>query len=107
MLTPIFLPNLDLFLKPTLIHVPIDFEIEPPILESQIPLIGKECEFQFLDLDATIESKLTLESKHDFSELVLIPEHFILEPKPIISTNHILLLDIGIDYNISVMIFQD
>ena len=67
----------------------------------------KGCEFQFLDLDSTLESKLTLEPKIDFPELVLVSEPIILEPKSTIPSNHILLLDIGIDHDDSVMIFQD
>jgi len=67
----------------------------------------KECEFQFLDLDSTLEPKLTLETKVDFLELVLVPEPIILEPKSIILPSHILLLDIDIDHDDSVMIFQD
>ena len=67
----------------------------------------KECEFQFLDLDSTLEPKLTLKPKVDFSELVLIPESIILKPKSTILLNHILFLDIGIDHDDSVMIFQD
>ena len=45
MLTPVSLPNLDPFLESTLISIPIDFEIEPPVLKSHIPLMEKECEF--------------------------------------------------------------
>ena len=45
MLTLVSLPNLDPILEPTLIHVPIELKIEPPILDSHIPLMGKECEF--------------------------------------------------------------
>ena len=74
-------------------------------MDSHIPL-GKECEFQFFDLDLTLESNLTVESKLDLShilESVLIPVPLILEP----SSNHIPLLDQGIDYNDSRMIFQD
>ena len=97
MLTPIFLPNLDQFPEPTFIPVPIDLEIESPILDSQISLMGKECEFQFLDLDSTLEHKLTLEPKVDFPELVLVPKPIILEPKSITSSNHILFLDKGVD----------
>ena len=69
--------------------------------------MGKECEYQFLDLDSTLEPKLTLEPKVDFHELVLVPEPIILESKSTIPPSHILLLDIGIDHNDSVMIFQD
>ena len=66
MLTPVFLPNLDQFFKSTFISVPIDLEIESLILDNHIPLMGKECEFQFLDLDSTLEPKLTLDLKVDF-----------------------------------------
>ena len=58
-------------------------------------------------MDSTLEPKLTLEPKVDFFELILILEPIILEPKSTISPNHILLLDIGIDHDDSVMIFQD
>ena len=64
----------------------------------------KECEFQFLDLDSTLEPKLTLGSKVNFLELVLISEPIILEPKSTIPPSHIVLLDIGIDHDDSVMI---
>jgi len=77
------------------------------ILDSHIPLMGKECEFQFLDLDSTLEPKLTLEPKVNFTELVLVPEPIILESKSTILPSHILLLDIGINHDDSVMIFQD
>ena len=107
MLTPVSLFDLDLIPKSTLTSVSIDFENEPPILDSHIPLMGKECEFQFLDLDSTLESKLTLEPKVDFPELVFILEPIILEPKSTIMPSHILLLDIGIEHDDSVMIFQD
>ena len=52
-----------------------------------------------------LEPKLTLEPKVDFFELVLVPEPIILEPKSTIPPSHI--LDIGIDHDDSVMIFQD
>ena len=45
MLTPVFLPNLDQFFKPTFIPIPIDLERESPILDSHIPMMKKECEF--------------------------------------------------------------
>ena len=93
MLTPVFLPKLDPFPKPTLIRVSIDFKIEPPLLDSHISLMEKEYEIKFFDLDWTLEPKLTLEPKVDFLELVLIPELFISEPKSSIPQNHILLLD--------------
>jgi len=106
-LTLISLSNLDLFLEPTLIPVPIDLEIESLILDSRIPLMKNEHEFKFFDLDPTIEPKPTFKPKLDFTELVLVPEPFILQPKSIIPPSHILLLDQGIDYNNSKMIFQD
>jgi len=80
MLTPIFLPNLDQFFEPTFIPVPIDLEIESPILDSHIPLKGKECEYQFLDLDSMLEPKLTLEPKVEFLELVLFLNLSFLSP---------------------------
>jgi len=76
-------------------------------LDSYISLIGEECEFQFFDLDLTLEPKLTREPKVDFPELVMVLEPITLESKSIILPSPILLLDIGIDQNDSVMIFQD
>ena len=67
MLILVFLPKLDLFSEPTLILVSIDFEIEPPLLDSHVLLMGKECEIKFFDLDSTLEPKLTLEPKIFFS----------------------------------------
>jgi len=107
MVTLILLSNLDQFFEPTFIPIPIDLEIESPILDSHIPLMEKECEFLFLDLDSTLEPKLTLELKVNFLELVLVPEPIILESKSTIPLNHILLLDIHMDHDDSVMIFQD
>jgi len=65
--------------------------------------MGEECEFQLFDLDSTLQPKLTLEPKVDFSELILVPEPIILEPKSIIPPSHILLLDIGMDHDDSVI----
>ena len=67
----------------------------------------KECEFEFFDLDSTLEPKPTFEPKVDFFELVMVPEPITLEPKSTIPPSHILLLDMGIDHDDSVMIFQD
>ena len=50
--------------------------------------MGKECEFQFLDLDSTLEQKLTLEPKVNFLELVLVPEPIILEPSQPFPKSH-------------------
>ena len=107
MLTPVSLPKLDPFFKLTLIPVSIDFEIESPLLDSNILLIEKECEIKFFDLNSTLEPELTLEPKVDFLELVMVPESITLERKSTIPPSHNLLLDIGIDYDNSVMIFQD
>ena len=84
-----------------------DLETEPHILVSDIPLMGRECEFQFFDLDSTIEPILTLEPTLDFPELVMVPKPITLEPKSTIPPSHNLLLNIGIYHNDSVMIFQD
>jgi len=99
MLTLISLTDLDSFLEPTLIPVFIDIKTEPPILDSHIPLMGKECEFHFFDLDSTIEPIPTLELTLNFSELVMVPEPITLELKSAISPSHILLLDIGINHD--------
>jgi len=48
MLTPVSLPKLDPFSEPTLIPVSIDFEIEPPLLDSHISLMEKKCELNSL-----------------------------------------------------------
>ena len=63
MLTFISLPVLNPIHEPTLITIPIDLEHEPPILDSHIPLLGKECKSQFFGLDSTLELKLTIEPK--------------------------------------------
>ena len=47
MLIPVSLPNLHQFSEPTFILIPIDLEIESPNLDSHIPFMGEECEFQF------------------------------------------------------------
>ena len=78
-------PSLNIYSRP------IDLEIESPNLDSHIPLMGEKCEFQFFDLDSTLEAKQTLEPKIDFSELVIVPEPITLESKSIILPSHILL----------------
>jgi len=80
MLTLIFLTDLDSCPESTLILVSIDLETEPPILVSDIPLMGRECEFQFFDLDSTIEPIPTLEPTLDFFKLVMVPEPITHEP---------------------------
>ena len=57
MLTPVSLPDLDSISIPTLIPVPINLKHEPLVLDSYIPVLGKECESQFFDLDSTFEHK--------------------------------------------------
>jgi len=49
----------------------------------------------------------TLEPTLDFFELTMVPERITLEPKSTILPSHIFLLDLGIDHDDSVMIFQD
>ena len=48
-----------------------------------------------------------LSSLHLFFELVMVPKPITLEPKSTILPMHILLSDISIDHDDSVMIFQD
>ena len=45
--------------------------------------------------------------KVDFPQLVMVLEPITLEPKSTIPRSHILLLDIGIEHDDSVMIFHD
>jgi len=90
-------PDLDPIPEPILIVVLIDFEHEPLILDSHIPLLENECECRFFDLDQAREPNSTLEAKLDFLESVLVPEPITLEPKSITPSNHILLLDLGVD----------
>ena len=61
------LPDLDPISKTTLILIPIELEHEWLILDSRIPLLGNECEFEFYDLDQTHEPTPTLEPKLDLS----------------------------------------
>ena len=107
MLTLVSLPDFDPIRESTLILLPINLEHEPAILDSHIPLMEKECEFYFFDLDSTIEPIPTLELTVNFFELVMVPEPITLELKSAIPPSHILLLDISIDHDDFVMIFQD
>ena len=110
LLTPVSLLDLGPISEQTLISVPIDTEIEPSILDNQISLMGNECEFQLFYLDPTFESNPTLEPELDLCHilnLVLILVSFTFEPKLIISSKHILLLDQGVNHYDSEMIFQD
>ena len=66
MLIPVSLPKLDPFHELTLIPVSINFEIEAPLLDSHISLMGKECEIKFFDLNSTLEPKPTIEPKVEF-----------------------------------------
>ena len=109
MLTPVSLSDLDPVSQPTLILVPIDFENEPPILDSHIPLLGNEFELEFYDLDQTHGPASTLESKFDLSfipESISVPIPFIVELISSILQNHIPLLDQGLNQYDSVMISQ-
>ena len=104
MLTLVSLPDLDPMPESALIPIPINLEHKAPILDSHIPLMKNECEFQLFDLDPTFEQNLILESKLDLNHILesaLVPIPFIFEPKSIISPNHIPLLD----HNDSEMIF--
>jgi len=104
-LTSVSLHSLDTIPVPTLILVPIDYEIESPVVDSHIPLMDHECELKFFDLDPSLEPNSTPEPKFDFFESVLVPESIILKPKSITSACHILLLNQGIDNYDSEMIF--
>jgi len=80
-LTPVSLSDLDPIPKPTLIPIPIELKHEPPILDSQVPPLGNECELQSYDLDQTHELTLTLEPKLNLSFIlksVSVPIPFIV-----------------------------
>jgi len=81
MLPTLPLPKLDHILEP--IPIPTNLEIEPSIFDNHIPLMGKECKYQFLDLESAFKLKLTLELKLDLNyipESVLVPILIIQEP---------------------------
>ena len=83
---------------------------EPPISQSHILLMKIEYEHQFFDLDAILEPNPTIEPRLDLNQLlesVLVPVPFTLEPKSIISLNHIPLLDQGVGKYNSEIIYQD
>ena len=82
--------------EPIIVLIPIDFEIEPPILESHISLMGKECDLQFFDSEPTFEPKLTLKSKLNLSHIGIRTDHSWMQ---IIPQSHIPFLDQGIYHN--------
>jgi len=69
-----------------------------------------ECEHQFSYLEPPLEPNPTFESKIDLShipESILVPVHFTLEHKSIISPNHILLLDQGVERHNFEIVYKD
>ena len=105
MLTLVSLPNVDQFLEPTLIHISIGLETELLFLDSHIPSMERECEFQFFDLDSIIEPKPTLEHLIFRVSIGYRTYHSRAQVKH--STKSRSLLDIVINHDDSVMIFQD
>ena len=78
MLTLVSLFNFDPIFEQTLIPVPIHYEHKSPIFDSHVQLLETECEFQFFNLDQTLEPNLVVEPKLDLSQfydsaLVSIP----------------------------------
>jgi len=106
-LTPVSLPNLDPIPGPTLIPVPVYYEIGSLILDSHIHLMDHKYELKFFDLELTLETHPTLELKFDFPEPVLVPNPIIFKPKSITSSTQILLLVQGVDNDDSAIVFQD
>jgi len=78
-------PNLDPILKSTWISIPIKLEYEPPILDSHIPLLDNEYEFEFYDFDQTHELILTLKPKLDLN---IIPSQYRFPFPSLLSPNH-------------------
>ena len=92
MLPSVSLPKLDHIPEPTSILVPTNLETEPPIFNNYIPLMEKEYESQYLNLDSTFKSKLTLEPKLDLNHTpksMLVPIPILQKPKSSISQSHI------------------
>ena len=59
--------------------------------------MGNSCEFQFFDLNSTLESKPTLGPKLDLShilESILVPVPFAFEPKSTTPSSYIPMLDL-------------
>jgi len=104
-LTLVSLPNLGSISEPTLIPIPVYYEIGSFILGSHIHLMDHEYELNFFDLEPTYEPNPTLEPKFDFFEPVLVPNPIILKRKSITSSSQILLLDQGVDNNDPEMVF--
>jgi len=79
MLTPVALPDLNHISEPTLISLIVNLELESPILQSHISLMGTKCEPQFFDLDPIFYPISTRKLLLDFSQIsesVLIPVFF-------------------------------
>ena len=93
MLTPVSLTNLDPIPEPTLIPVPVYYEIGSSNFDSHIHLMDHEYEHKFFDLEPTFESNPIFEPKFDFPAPVLVLSPIILKPKSITSSSQILLLD--------------
>ena len=107
MLTPVSLPKLEPISEPTLILVPVYYEIGSPILDSHVRFMNHKYELKFFDLEPTFEPNPTLEPKFNFSELVLVPNPILLKLKSITSSSQILLLDQGVNNDDPEMVFQD
>ena len=83
-LPSVSLSKLDHILEPKSNPIPTNLENFSLIFDNHIPLMGKECESQFLDLDSTFKPKLSLEPKLDLNHIsksVLVPIPIIQEPK--------------------------
>ena len=67
-----------------MILVPIDYEIESPIVDSHIPLMDHECELKFFDLDPSLEPNPTPEPKFDFPGQYWFPNLSFLSPNQLL-----------------------
>jgi len=85
MLTRVLLPNLNHISKSILILMPVNLELESPILQNHILFLKNECkpDLHFFDLDPILEPistpKLVLDLNQIF-ESVMVPELLTLEP---------------------------
>ena len=85
MLTPIFLPYFNHFSESMLNRVPLHREIESPIFQNHIALMGQVVNLNFFWFEPILTPKFLLYFS-EFPESVFIPAPF--EPKLIIFHNH-------------------
>jgi len=113
--TPVFFSDLKHISKSILIFMPINLELESLILHNHISLMAIDGKwmctrlstFLFRPNSWTNFDSRTLLDLNQIPKSVVVPEPLTLEPKLIISPNHIQLLDKGVQQYDSVIFFHD